>query len=96
MNACEKEHLLTETNMQIKALKKINEWKRIAMIVIAIGVAVAYAGIAGSPSRLFLSIPGILLTFAGVAFAAVANLGLKNGRKNVEKMINVMEEGRKS
>ncbi|MBD5455250.1 MAG: hypothetical protein HDR23_02045 [Lachnospiraceae bacterium] len=96
MNALEKDHLFTETNMQIKALRKISEWKRIAMLISAIGVAVAYAGIAGSPSRPFLGILGILLTFVGVAAAVIMNLGLKNGRRNVEKMINLMEKGRKS
>ena len=96
MNALEKDHLFIETNMQIKALRKISAWKRIAMLISAIGVAVAYAGIAGSPSRPFLGILGILLTFVGAAAAVIMNLGLKNGRRNVEKMINLMEKGRKS
>lgn len=94
MNVLEKEHLLIEANMQIKALKKISEWKKMAMLISAIGVAVCYAGIAGTPSRIFLVILGILLTFVGAASAVVMNLGLKNGRQNVEKMINVMDKGR--
>ena len=94
MNALEKDSLLTEAKMQIKALKKINEWKRLAVIISTIGIAIAYAGIAGSPSHLFLGIFGILLTLAGAGAAVVTNLGLKNGRRNVEKMIHVIDEGR--
>ena len=94
MNAIEKESLLTEAKMQIKALKKINEWKRLAMIVSTIGIAVAYAGIAGNPSHLFLGVLGIFLTLAGAGAAIVTNLGLKNGRRNVEKMIHVIDKGR--
>ena len=94
MNAIEKDSLLTEAKMQINALKKINEWKRLAMIISTIGIAIAYAGIAGTPSHLFLGILGIFLTLAGAVAAVVTNLGLKNGRRNVEKMIHVIDEGR--
>lgn len=94
MNALEKDSLLTEAKMQIKALKKINEWKKLAIIVSTIGVAIAYAGIAGTPSQLFLGILGIFLILAGAGAAVVTNLGLKNGKRNVEKIIQVIDEGR--
>lgn len=93
MNALEKDSLLTEAKMQIKALKKINEWKKLAIIVSTIGVAIAYAGIAGTPSHLFLGILGIFLILAGAGAAVVTNLGLKNGKRNVEKIIQVIDEG---
>lgn len=96
MNAMEKDYLIIEAKMQMKALNKINEWKKLAMIVSTVGVAIAYAGISATPSNLFLGIPGIFLTLAGAAAAVVTNLGLKNGKRNVEKMIQVMDEGRVS
>lgn len=95
MNAVEKESLLIEAKMQTAALKKINVWKKLAIVVSTVGVAAAYAGLSGTPSRLFLGILGILLIFTGFAAAAVLNLGLKNGRRNVEKMICAIDEGRK-
>lgn len=94
MNVLEKDSLLTEAKMQIKALRKINEWKRLAIIVSTIGVAVAYAGIAGTPSHLFLGILGIFFTLAGAGAAVVTNLGLKSGKRNVEKIIHVIDEDR--
>ncbi len=95
MNTVKKEYLMTEVKMQTAALKKINVWKKLAILVSTIGAALAYGGLAGTPSHLFYSISGILLTIAGFAAAVVLNLGIKNGRRNVEKMIQAIDEGRK-
>ncbi|MBD5532157.1 MAG: hypothetical protein HDQ98_08155 [Lachnospiraceae bacterium] len=96
MNAVEKEKLMSEAKMQMTALKKINGWKNLAIVLSAVGVAIAYGGFAGTPSHLFLGILGIFLTVAGFAAAAVFGLGLKNGRRNVEKMLCVLGGSRKS
>ncbi len=95
MNALEKENLIIEANMQMTALHKINGWRKLAMTASGIGMAVAYAGLSGTPSHLFPGILGIVIMIAGFGAAAVCNLGLKNGRRNVEKMIHVVEAGRK-
>lgn len=94
MNALEKENLMTEVKLQMTALKKINGWKKLAVAASAIGMAIAYAGLSGTPSHFFSGILGIFLIIVGFAAAAVCNLGLKNGRRNVEKMICVIEKGR--
>lgn len=91
MNVQEKDSLVLEAKMQMTALKKINVWKKLAIIVSAIGVAIAYTGLSATPSHLFPGILGIFLTLAGFVVAAIINLGLKNGRRNVEKMINAIE-----
>lgn len=90
MNAIEKAQLSQEAGLQIKALKKIERWKTIALAVSAAGVAFLYAGFAGSGGRFFFGILGALLVLAGIISAAVFNLGLKNGRRNVEKMLNLL------
>lgn len=96
MNAVEKENLLTEAQMQTAALKKINVWKKLAIVVSTIGVATAYAGLSATPSHLFPGILGIFLMVLGFAAAVVLNLGIKNGRRNVEKMIRVIEGAEKA
>lgn len=96
MNTVEKENLVTEARMQLTALRRINVWKKLAFVVSAIGVALAYCGLSGTPSHLFLSILGIFLSIMGFAAAAVLGLGLKNGRRNVEKMICMADGGLKS
>lgn len=95
MNAIEKENLMTEAKMQMTALKKINVWKKLAIIVSTIGVAIAYGSLSTTPSHLFPGILGIFLMVLGFAAAAVLNLGLKNGRRNVEKIISVIDEDTK-
>ena len=40
--------------------------------------------------NLFLGIPGIIVILLSAVSASILNLGIKNGRRNVEKMLNVL------
>ena len=40
--------------------------------------------------NLFLGIPGIIVILLSAVSAIILNLGIKNGRRNVEKMLNVL------
>lgn len=91
MNAVQKRNLSIEAQMQLNALKKLNLWKNIAIAVSTLGVAAVYAGIAGNSRSLFLSVPGVIIIVFGVSAALVLNLGIRNGRKNVEKMLAVLD-----
>ena len=77
--------------MQIAALRKIRIWRTIAVALSTLGVAVTYANMAGADKNLVCGILGISLIVIGIAAATVMNLGLKNGRQNVEKILNVLE-----
>ena len=91
MNTTEKIRLSNETHMQLKALKKIEVWKNIAVALSMLGVALTYAGMAGNSRNLFLGIPGVIIILAGLISALILNLGLKNGRRNVKKMLRILE-----
>lgn len=91
MNAIEKKRLLKEAEMQTQALKKIRVWKMIAIAISTIGVALAYAGMAGQNQSIFLGILGIIVIIVSIGCAILFNLGLKNGRRNVEKMLEVLK-----
>ncbi|OUQ67836.1 hypothetical protein B5E53_07495 [Eubacterium sp. An11] len=91
MNALEKRNLTTEAKMQTEALKKINRWKMIAMAISTLGVALAYAGFAGLIQTPLLGVLGVAVTVISVAAALIFNLGLKNGRRNVKKMLQILE-----
>ena len=93
MNAVARETIKKEAEMQIKALKQIKSWIKIAIFISTAGVAVTYAGFFGAENNLFLGIPGILLIIIGTLLAAVMNLGVKNGKRNVEKMLALLSEG---
>lgn len=91
MNANEKEILSKEAGMQIVALKKIRVWRTVAIALSTLGVAVVYANMACESGNLACSILGISLIVISIVCAAVLNLGLKNGRRNVEKILNILE-----
>lgn len=91
MNAIEKKRMMMEAEMQLKALKKINKWKLGAISFSTIGVALTYAGMAGDSRHIYLGILGIICIIAGIVAALLLNLGLRNGRRNVEKILNVMD-----
>ncbi len=91
MNAVRKRELSIEAQMQLHALKKLNIWKNIAIAFSTLGVAAAYAGIAGNSRSLFLSVLGVIIIFAGLSIALILNLGIKNGRRNVEKILDVID-----
>ena len=93
MNIAEKNRLSREAALQIKALGQIEGWKKTALALSAIGVAFLYAGFGGQGENLFFGISGILLILAGVWSAAVLNLGIRNGKRNVEKILNRLEAG---
>jgi len=91
VNAVEKNRLSKEVKLQTNALQRISRWKTTAIALSTLGVALTYAGFASESSHLFFGISGILLILLGTAGAVVLNLGLKNGKRNVEKMLNLLK-----
>ncbi len=75
--------LIKEADMQLKALKKIRLWFYAAVLVSTLGAALTYAGITING---WLAIPGVFIIILGLFSAAVINLGIRNGRRNVEKI----------
>ena len=91
MGVEERRVLSLEAKMQLKALKTIRVWKMIAIAISTLGVAMAYAGIAGTRGNIFFDIFGVVLMVLGLAGALILNLGLKNGRKNVDKILKCVQ-----
>lgn len=91
MDAEKRKRLSLEAEMQLKALKTIRIWKMTAMAVSTLGAAMIYAGIAGTRGNIFLDIFGAVVMVLGLGGALILNLGLKNGRRNVEKILNCMQ-----
>lgn len=92
MDAAQKRSLSKEAEMQLAALKTISRWKTLSLAISAVGVAITYASFAGTERKLFLGIFGILVIIIGVICALILNLGLKNGRRNVEKILDAIEQ----
>lgn len=92
MNAMEKRRLSEEAKLQMTALKRIGRWRTVALFISAVGVAAAYTGLSSQTHNLFLCIPGIAAILLGLICAIVLNLGIRNGRRNVGKILDVLEQ----
>lgn len=90
MNAEEKRKISNEARMQLQALKTIGKWRNAAVAVSSVGMAILYAGIAGTGTHLFISILGAVIIMAGIGAALVLNLGMKRGKGNVDKMLKII------
>lgn len=88
MNRLNRSELLNEAKMQSKALKMISRWRAGAMLIASVGILLAYIGFTASPPNLFCGIAGIVITLAGALCAVTLNVGIHNGRENVEKILN--------
>ena len=69
MNAAEKNRLSQEAALQIKALGRIDRWKKTALALSSVGVAFAYAGFGGQVPNRFFGILGIALITEGGTWA---------------------------
>ncbi len=93
MNTIEKKKLLNEAQMQMSALKRISIWRTIAIAISTLGVAITYAAMTATNKNILFSILGIIIILTSLVIAIILNLGLKNGRKNVEKILNILDKG---
>lgn len=91
MNRSKREFLTTEANCQVKALKMISRWRTLAVGISAIGVALSYAGFDAADQMIWLGVTGIVFIIFGFVGAAILNLGIKNGRQNVNRILNAIE-----
>lgn len=88
MRELNRKELINEAEMQSKALKMISRWRAGAMLIASVGILLAYVGFSASPSNLFLGIAGIVVVLAGALAAVTLNVGIHNGRENVEKLLD--------
>lgn len=90
MNATKKETLLQEAQMQTKALATIRKWFLVAMGVSAISMAITYYGFAGSTPHPVVGVLGIVFTVIATMIAAIINYAIRNGRRNVKKILDAI------
>lgn len=91
MNHSKKNYLTIEANQQMKALKMIGRWRTISIGISAVGVTLAYAGFCGASSLIWMGVIGVLFVVIGFILAAIFNLGIRNGKRNVNRILNVIE-----
>jgi hypothetical protein len=91
MSSDKKRALIKEAQMQSDALKRLSQWRMTLLAFSAAGAVISAAGFFGAGGNLFLKIAGIILMILGFAAAAVVGLGIRNGSRNVEKILKAAE-----
>ena len=83
--------LLDEAQQQKAALAQLGGWQRNAMLASSCGAALAWWGLTGGGARFAFGIAGALLTLTGILCAAVIGLGICNGHRNIERLLQAAE-----
>lgn len=88
-NKMSRQALLREAKLQNNALKLIQKWLYIAIAISTMGVAITYYGFRGEQKVAFVF--GIIIIVIGALAAIIINFGMRNGRRNVEKILRAIE-----
>lgn len=88
----EKKQMMYEAAMQNKMLLNLSKWFRNAMILSSVGVIIAYYGLSGSGTKFAFGILGVLFTVICVIACLIINLAIRNGRKNVNHILELINK----
>ncbi|MDV3427749.1 MAG: hypothetical protein LIR50_12115 [Bacillota bacterium] len=92
MKAEEKKQMVYEAEMQNKMLKNLSKWSMDAMVLSSIGIVIAYFGLSGSGMKFAFGIFGIVFSVICVAAYLIINLAIRNGRKNVNHILELIKK----
>lgn len=90
MSRQEREALKREADMQTKMIGNLVRWLRAALVLSSVGVVLAWWGFTGQGYRTGVGAAGALVTLLCMIAAVVINLGVKNGKRNVDKMLRIL------
>lgn len=93
MTAQTKTQQLKEIEFQTKMLNNLKKWIRNLIIISSIGIVLAYWGLAVQSKMPFtiLGVVGIIITVVSVILCVVIGLGMKRGKENVDKIIQLVK-----
>lgn len=86
-----KKQLIREAEQQKNALKQLTRWMKYAMIFSSCAMVLTWWGLTGAGVQLALGIAGVVLTIVGILCAALIGLGVRNGRRNVERILQAAQ-----
>ena len=85
--------LMQEAKRQSQALKMIGRWRTIGFVVAAVGAVLLYNGLTGAGRSIPLIAFGTVVVAVGMAAAILCDMGIRNGRRNVEKILDAAQGG---
>ena len=85
--------LMQEAKRQSQALKMIGRWRTIGFVAAAVGAVLLYNGLTGADRSIPLIALGTVIVAVGMAAAILCDMGIRNGRRNVEKILDAAQGG---
>jgi hypothetical protein len=85
--------LMQEAKRQSQALKMISRWRTIGFVAAAVGAVLLYSGLTGAGRSIPLIAFGTVVVAVGMAAAILCDMGIRNGRRNVEKILDAAQGG---
>ena len=84
---------LKEIEFQTKMLDNLKKWIRNLIILSSIGIILAYWGLGVQSKMPFtvFGIVGVIITVVSVVFCVVIGLGIKRGKENVDKILQLVK-----
>ncbi len=82
--------LLREAELQTQAIMRLETWKRLAYSGLAVGAILVGWGFYGAGDRR-AGVAGIALLVLSVPASVVLHLGIRNAKRNVDRMIEAYE-----
>ena len=83
--------LVAEARSQTLAIQRLQIWLRLAYSVLALAALLGYWGFTDGHS-IVLGVVGVVLGCLALAIVMVLRTGIRNGRHNVEAMLQVLED----
>lgn len=90
MSEAQRDYLIREAKMQTRALQRIGVWRRLALSAAVVGILLAYTGFAPE-INILRGVFGIALTILAGGAAFLISVGYKNGKKNVEHILEAAQ-----
>lgn len=96
MTAQTRKQQLKEIEYQVKMLNNLKKWMRNLILLSSVGVVLAYWALRLQQGRLFhvIGIASIVLIVVCVILCAVIGLGYKKGKRNVDKILRIVDKGK--
>lgn len=91
MNKAQKEAWLKEARMQMKAIATLEKYNMASLAVAGVGAALCYFTFRASERKIAYIVCSVLLALLGGVCSMILSVGIRNGKRNVEKILNAVE-----
>jgi hypothetical protein len=95
MEAEKQDALLQEATLQIKMIKNLECWFRLLIVISGIGIVLVWWSFQTSTGTIVSGISGGVVAAAAFLAALLVNKGIANGRRNVAKILGLVEKGKR-